>query len=489
MSVSTATDVATPLSRRTPLGDCGGRREALESVDPVAVREVMMVRTACGTALLVAGLLMATPAVADEEPAEADEAPAATQQTDDDPVADDPAEDPDAVDDEQLARPATGLAFAPAFHDPDTDVRVLGNDGEDQPWTLDIGGYIRSGFTHIQADPDHELFGRNDGFMLWDARLTNRGQLDNGLGFVMTLDAGSRLIRTSPNSPVEELAVRMTDTYVYWAPLESELLELNLGQFKAPFDAEDLISTAEMLFIDRSVANRGVQDVEGFNVEGLTQDRQLGGQARGKIPFADVEGPDGEDQALGVSYAAAVANGNGPNRSMNENQRLATYGRLVAHWGDVVAVGAAAHRNPRTFGDPPDQVDRIRRGWTADLQANAMGFSLFTNIVNERRAHPDIDEDPTVTARGYQVQLAWEDPLFGIQPAYRFAHYDPTSDPGDEAEDGFFEDDALTYHTIGLNYNSPDYPLRLMANYTIKSEQENRRLDNDQLDLLLQLQW
>ena len=427
----------------------------------------MMVRAAVGAVTLSAALLLSLSASADDTDAA-----------------------PDSADEQPDITSPMGAAFAPAYYDPDTDVRVAG--GDDAAWTLDIGGYIRSGYTHIQADPDYELFGRNDGFVMSDARLTNRGQLDNGLGFVMTLDAGSRLVRTTPGSPVQELAVRMTDTYVYYAPFEDSWLEFNLGQFKAPFDAEDLISASDLRFVNRSVFNRGVQDVEGFNVEGMSQDRQVGLQARGTLPLVEVDGPEGDPQSLAVSYAAAVANGNGPNQSLNENSQLATYGRLVAHWGDVVAIGGAAFYNPRTFGDPPDQIDRDRTGWTADLQVDLFGFSLLTNVVNETRTIPEFDDaqNPETRGLGYQVQLAYEEPFFGLEPAYRFAHYDPNDvDENGETQDEFFENDALTYHTLGLNYNAQDYPIRLMTNYTITVEEEARQIDNDRLDLLLQLQW
>ncbi len=367
--------------------------------------------------------------------------------------------------------------------DPATDVTVLGNLEEGDRWSLAIGGYMRTSYTWIQDDPVHELFGRNDGFQILDARLITRAEMDNGIGAVFSLDAGSRLTRTDPDSPVEELAMRMADAYVYYSPLD--FLELNAGQFKAPFDAEDLISSADLLFVHRSVANRGVQDVEGFNVDGLSQSRQVGLQARGLFPFDD-EADDGP----AVSYALAVANGNGPNQSMNENDRLAYYGRAGFHWGDMVSVGGAAFLNDRTFGEPPNQVDRETWGWTADVRADVEGVSLFANVVSETRSVPELEQDPETTGLGYQAQLAYEVPDIGVQPAYRFAYYDPTFRHGGDEEDDFFEHDSQIHHTLGINYNAPEYPLRLMANYTfIVHEEEGRPLDNDRLDLLLQLQW
>ena len=394
-----------------------------------------------------------------------------------------PIEEDVEFDDADLEPPTSGMAVAPAYAAPETNVRVIGNLEEGDRWTLALGGYIRAGYTWIQADPDFELYGRNDGFSLHDARLTTRGEMDNGLGFVITLDAGSRLVRTTADSPVHELAVRLTDGYGYYAPFE--FLEFNVGQFKAPFDVEDLISTSRMLFINRSVANRGVQDVEGFNVPGLTQGRQIGVQARGKVPVF------GGDDGLAVSYALAAVNGNGANKSLNENSRLAMYGRTSVHWGDMVAVGGAVFRNDRSLGDPPNQIDREHMGWTADVQFSAFGASLLANVVSESRHVPDIPQDPEATSLGYQLQIAYEEPFFGFQPAYRFAFYDRYF--GEESEDDaadLLRDAALTYHTIGLNYNAQAYPVRVMANYTITMEDdETRQLDNDRVDLLLQLQW
>lgn len=427
----------------------------------------------------------------DDEPAEEDDPaperevePRVIEEQPEEPDVDEP-EELEAPDDTDLDVPERGMAIAPAYQQVDTNVRVIGNLDEGDRWTLELGGYIRAGYTYIEADPNFELFGRNDGFELHDARLTTRGEMDNGLGFVVTVDAGSRLVRTSPDSPVRELAVRLTDGYGYYAPFE--FVEFNAGQFKAPFDVEDLISTSQLLFVHRSVANRGVQDVEGFNRPGLSQGRQIGVQARGEVPIV------GGDEGLAASYALALANGNGANRSLNENSSLATYGRAAIHWDDMVAVGGAFFRNNRTLGDPPNQVGRLLTGWTADLQFNAFGATLLANVVSETREVPEIPQDPEASSLGYQIQIAYEEPIFGFQPAYRFAYYDRFA--GEEEPDAddpatVLRDAALTYHTIGINYNAQSYPIRVMANYTVTIEDdETRQLDNDRIDLLLQLQW
>lgn len=374
-----------------------------------------------------------------------------------------------------LDDPMRGAAISPARGGGDSGVKVSGNLRDNQRWTLEFGGLIRTRYTHIQADPQHQLFGRNDGFTLSDARFITRGTLDSNLGFVLSFDAGSRIVRTTPDSPVDRLAARMTDTYLFYSPFE--FLELSAGQFKAPFDLEDLISTSSLLFVNRSVTNRGVQGVEGFNVEGLSQDRQIGVRAQGQIFFLS---EDNEAEGPGVGYGLAIANGNGPNVSMNNNNRLAYYSRLSLHWGEMVSIGGGLFHNDSTLGDPPSQVDRLRWGWTADLLVSAYNATLFANIVSRQQETPELPQDPEVQSMGFQVQVAYEEPFFGFQPTYRFAYYNPDSELADR---------ALTHHTMGLNYNAANLPLRLMANYTIALEEEALQMDNNRLDLLLQLTW
>ncbi|RAL21534.1 hypothetical protein DL240_11770 [Lujinxingia litoralis] len=376
--------------------------------------------------------------------------------------------------------PVGAVALAPARPTPGSVV-IAGNGGLTGPWRLTLGGYLRSGYTAIADDPNVELIGRNDGFTIADARLTTTGEMDNGLGFVFQFDAGSRLLRTGQDSPVEALALRMTDVYAFYAPYD--LLEINIGQFKAPFDVEDLISTGDLLFVNRSVVNRGVQNVEGYNVDGLSAGRQVGIQVRGDHFFGqeDHQGP-------GFSYALAATNGNGPNASLNANDRLAYFGRLMLHWGDSVALGGALFYNDDTAGDPPNRVDRVHRGFTADLQVNLYGATLLANVLATSVGSPDLPDSPEVSALGYTLQLAYEEPFFGLQPAYRFSSYDPSSNYGD-VPSVLFENDRLTYHTLGLGYNARTYPVRAMANYTLTVEQDARALDNNRLDLLLQLSW
>ncbi|MFU8803256.1 MAG: hypothetical protein ACNA8W_05535 [Bradymonadaceae bacterium] len=459
----------------------------------------MLLRWRLWTVVLAFGLLTAAPALAQEETSPPD-APAVEEEAS---PAEDPVDEPvdaepepipepipepepepepipepgeeDELDEEFDDYPAGTIAVSPGLA-PVAPSVIVGTNDEDHtgPWRLILGGYIRTQYSMIEEDPQVEFIGRNDGFMMADARSTVVGELDNGLGFVFQFDASAPIIATAAGSPVRELTLRMTDMYIFYAPLY--FLQFSVGQFKAPFEAENLLSKADLLFVERSVGSRGVRGFEGFPVPGLSIGRELGARVQGSY-FLGAE--PGEFEGPGVSYAAAITNGNGPNRSMNNNSRHAYYGRAALHWGEYVAVGGAYMHNDDTLGEPPNRIDRLIRGWTADLQAAAFGVSFLASMTNQTLSAPDLPQEPDAEATAYQAQIGYQLPFFGLQPVYRFAYYDP----------GVIEDDDLIYHTVGLNYNAANYPIRLMFNYTITVEEDARELDNNRFDALLQLEW
>jgi hypothetical protein len=358
----------------------------------------------------------------------------------------------------------------------------VAEDEGDEPagWTVEFFGYVRTQYTTVQNDPNYDRFGRNDGFSIADARLGFLGYLDNGLGFELEIDAGVPRPSEDVNTAVGEVVTRLKDGYLFYQP--HRLFRASAGQFKAPFDIEELISTADILFIERSVGNRGVQGVEGFNRQGLSVGRQVGVRFDSRPYFVL-----GEDDGPGVSYALAATNGESANRTLNDNDELAYFGRLNLHWGDIARLGGGAYYNDRTFGEPEELIGQTETGWTADLTVGAAGVTLLANVIQtEFEPDAELGAELARTARSYQVQVAYEEPFVGLQPAYRFAYLDPNTD--ESGADVSPEMEALTYHTIGLNYNAKTYPVRLMLNYTLTGE-EAVELDNDRFDALVQVEW
>lgn len=363
----------------------------------------------------------------------------------------------------------------------DSGIVVSGNltddDEESLGWTVEFYGYVRSQYTAIQNDPDFEDIGRNDGFTVADAKLGFLGYMDNGIGFELEVDAGVFRGADEAQSAEGELVTRLEDGFLFYEP--HRLIRASAGQFKAPFDIEELISSADILFVERSVGNRGVRGTEGNNRAGLSQGRQVGLRLDSRPYFVMEDG-------LGFSYGLAATNGVRANRAFNDNDELAYFGRANVHWGDVARVGAGAFHNDLTLGTPPDQLGEERTGFTADLSVNTHGVTFLANIIQvDIDPAPELDDEASRTAQAYQAQIAYEEPFFGLQPAYRFAYYDAATDLSGEENLAF---ETLTHHTIGLNYNAKNYPMRLMVNYTLTDEEE-RDIDNDRFDALVQLQW
>jgi hypothetical protein len=341
-------------------------------------------------------------------------------------------------------------------------------------WSLLFGGFVRTQYTAVQNDPGNGIIGQNDGFILGNARFTLDGSMRETFGFRIQFDGAVDRNR-SPNTASGEVVTRLRDAFIFWEPLE--FLRLEVGQFKSPFDVEEIYITDELLFVERSVGSRGLRGIEGFNQPGLSIQREVGVQLiePGYFPFATGD----ENEGFGVSYGLAVTNGESANRTRNDNDQLAYYGRLGLHWGDWIRVGGAVYQNNSLVGEQPDVIAEDRLSYTGDVTIHAFGVTAIASVIQLVTSTPEVELEPEETALSYQFSLAYKEPFLGFEPAVRYAYYDPTD---------AIDNDALTYITAGLNYR-PDYPLTVMVNYTLTNEQEGRELQNDRFDFMLQVEW
>jgi|GEM_PF-1793463 len=361
-------------------------------------------------------------------------------------------------------------------------------------WQLAFGGYIRTQYRAIQDDPAITQLGRNDGFVLANARPYFSGRMPSGLGWRFQFDAASTINRSDATSPYRDQIVRARDAFLSYQPFS--FLNLQVGQFKPPFNLEELQSTAEILFIDRSVGSQGVSAFAGIPVSGLAIDREVGAQLTGQVFFGAEEG---EREGPGVSYAVAVTNGSPSQLTFNDNDQPAYYARASFHFGDYVSVGGAGYFNNRTLLIQPEPIQETVLAYTADLAVNIAGVKMLAALMQQRTESQFQDDSATapgenntfVTARAITAQIGYEIPVVHLQPAYRFALYDPTTEYNqlDPAGERVREQDALTYHTIGLSYLAPTYPLQVMVNYTIAQEQEGAQIANNQFQGLIQISW
>lgn len=361
-------------------------------------------------------------------------------------------------------------------------------------WTLTFGGYLRMLYRSVQDDPNIEFFGRNDGFLYANARPYFAGRLPSGLGFRFQFEAAASLGAPNSVQPFEPQVMRPRDAFISYQPTPA--LNLQLGQFKPPHNIEELLPTANQLFVGRSVGGDGVNAFEGRPVPGMALPREVGMQLTGQI-FFNENGID-VHEGPGVAYGVAITNGSRASDTFNDNDALAYHGRASLHWGDMVSIGGAYYFNNTTILNTQDSIEKDLSGLTADVKFDAFGVQLLasyqqlrdeTSFLNEM--NPEGDAKTFTLSRAYMGQIGYTIPVVNVQPAYRFALYDPTVEYNaiDPQTTDIRELDALTYHTIALNYVPENYPLRIMLNYTIAQEQGARAIKNNNLSALMQLTW
>ena len=151
---------------------------------------------------------------------------------------------------------------------------------------------------------------------------------------------------------------------------------LKAGQFKAPFGRQELTSSGNQQFVDRSIASVLFAPARQIGL-------QIGGQ------FGNAQVPDM------ITYAGGIFNGNGINRSLGENDKHEYTGRVMfspfgnvgysesnlEHYDFRMSIGADYNNNNQVFfpatGDPTG-ID-VTSEWGADIAIKAAGglFAYF----------------------------------------------------------------------------------------------------------------
>ncbi len=328
---------------------------------------------------------------------------------------------------------------------------------------VNIDGYTRVRLTFTQGDPNAPYVGINNGFNLANARLEINADYKNKL-FIRTSIEGGLDRQNTPNQTVGQLSLGLKDAFIAYEPWH--FLRFQIGQMKAPFDAEELVDTNDLLFITRAVYADGVRATEGFYQPGLGIDRELGLRVSGeKIRLG---------HRVFFNYYAAVTNGNADNMTVNDNNSFAAWGRAELHV-PYVRIGAASYYNPATNGTFPNLFDVNKVGATTDIDFRLHGFDFRTEFLYTELRYPTTSA-PISRAYGAHAQVAYHF-WFGLTPAYRIAFYEPNDK---------IDFDQLLYHTLAINYDLPWVPLRVMANGTLTGEQSARALKNNQLDFCVQ---
>ncbi len=355
----------------------------------------------------------------------------------------------------------------------------------DAPFDVQVSGFVRVQEQQIFENDDEGLpFGRTDGFTLDAARLIVKAKKGPLAGVVSIDGAVDRF--DGKNTTLGTVNLGLKDAWIRYSREDFPFIKLLVGQFKPPFDAEEQRSTRDMLFIDRAVEARGVRGGEGWNLDGLSIDRDIGGLIYGEPTFGD----------FGLAYFIAATNGGGANRVGNDNDAFQYTARVELRWTEMVMIGAAVNYNQATSGDEiEDFVDEEYVGLAADLSARVpagpLAVVVQAQFIQQRASFPDVPVEPERVAMGYHGALGVELPM-GFTAAYRYAFLDPTSsfETDDATAEATLDTDAVTLHTVGLNWQGEvTVPVKTQINYTITQEQAPKEIANDRLDLLFQVSF
>ena len=344
-------------------------------------------------------------------------------------------------------------------------------------WEFSVFGFARLGYDYTTKDDRYDFIGRNNGFVLDSARVGVQGlNTDYRLLFRVSVEGADNAL-TQPNTPQGTLSVRLRDAFTRWDPLS--FLGFQVGQFKAPWQAEELRNVPDLMFASRAVGVDGVLSGRGFATPGLRLDRQLGVMISPPEPIGTKD--------FGAMYYLMVMNGSGANQFVDDNGRVGIVGRVELSWKPWVTIGAGVFRNDRTVGTLPNLYTEEDLGLTGDANVRFLGAEFFAAVTRVRTAFPTV-------GTAARVQLAWHaqaayrfdisDKAF-LSPGYRIATFNPWQSGGGVGFDNF----QLVNHTFGLRGGHQKLPVQGWINYTVTGEQTGRKLDNNRFEILGQVSF
>lgn len=330
---------------------------------------------------------------------------------------------------------------------------------------LEISGYAVLSGAWTQADSRLLTVGRNNGFVLGDARLEITGRPAESLWLYLSFDGAAAI--QGDNPVAGRRTVELRDAYGVYSP--GGHLRFQAGQFKAPQDVELLMEHTELKFASRSIVSEGAGPPFGYSAPGLGLDRQLGvGVGTDRIPLGS---------SLGLTTQVAVMNGNGANQLLNDTQYPSAVGRVALDLSGRVTFGLDGYFQPRGSGSQPTYFrdNLVGVGGDVRVEQGPLHVLLLAQFRNTRH----------VTFRGRDEQslgLSAEGAyrLGFVEPALRVSYLDPSNQ---------VPTSKITWATAGVNLYAPNAPARLSVDFTHRIEQEGRALDNDGLEVAAQVRF
>ncbi|HKA88538.1 MAG TPA: hypothetical protein VKE22_12800, partial [Haliangiales bacterium] len=206
----------------------------------------------------------------------------------------------------------------------------------------------------MEDDPNVAFVGRNDGFVLQNARVGLAGTYDRWLAFRISAD-GAVDEREGRNATLGTLRFALKDAYADFRALPEVVVRG--GRFKIIFDLDEIDDETQRRFVDEALETRGVFPTQGFETPGLAPGRSLGVAIRSDeaLAFSDVK----------LGYEVAVQNGNGEFESANDSDLPAVSVALFARFPDRSFAFVAGRWKSRALGELPFRQTEV------DYEGNA----------------------------------------------------------------------------------------------------------------------
>lgn len=239
-----------------------------------------------------------------------------------------------------------------------------------------------------------------------------------------------------------------------------DYLKISAGQFKIPFSYESLISDSQLEFIDRSQVEESL-NARGKDVLGNQQGRDIGAQISGS--FLKVNG------SYLFDYALAVLNGNGINKTADNNKNKDLAGRFTVHPIRNLAISYDFYNGHDIFGTSTATQTRNRQGVDARYVYNNLSLT----------AEYDKGTDGTINRDGWYGQAAYFVIPKKLQIAAKYDTYDPNK---------IIATDRTNWYIGGINYFFNPWT-KLYVNYTYKREETPTQTLNNLFAAEIQIQF
>jgi hypothetical protein len=294
-------------------------------------------------------------------------------------------------------------------------------DGEPPKFRIEPIGLIRAG---LRVEPEESP--RNTSFELFDARLGVTGGFGSILEYIVHAGFETRAV----DKEIEFLDVALRLTFM-------PELNVDLGQYKAPFSLEELIFKPDILFESRAQA-----------VSAIAPGRQIG---------AGLSGSFFEER---LEYDVGLFNGNGKSLD-NDNGSFLYSGRVqfnnvgpvdfreefVIQVGGNLAFSSDSAADLSLMGGSPEAAEGLAeyRGdrflWGLDLHSSYQGFFVDAEFLKaELEPAVGVDGDKE-TAQGGYVQGGYQFLSGFVEGLLRYDSFDP------------IDSERRNYLLIGANLN------------------------------------